>query len=89
MDLAEQTNEMQEKFHKLRDKIVEVRPLHEIVMAYVEYSLARHKNNKVHTAKALEVDRRSLQRWAKKGVVGRFLRTAARENASVATEVTA
>ncbi len=39
--------------------------LREVSQAYASFMLARHGGNKFHAAKRLQVDRRSLQRWAK------------------------
>jgi transcriptional regulator with PAS, ATPase and Fis domain len=49
------------------------KPLREVQHAYVTYVLARHSGNKQRASRDLEVDRRTIQRWAKgeKGCVGR------------------
>ncbi|MCA9584319.1 MAG: hypothetical protein KC657_03070 [Myxococcales bacterium] len=37
--------------------------MHELQQAYVDYALRRFGGNKVHTASALGIDRRTIQRW--------------------------
>lgn len=40
-------------------------PLHVLQRMYVDYALRRFGGNKVHTATALGIDRRTIQRWAR------------------------
>jgi hypothetical protein len=40
-------------------------PMHKFQRAYVDYALRRFGGNKVHTAAALGIDRRTIQRWAR------------------------
>jgi len=40
-------------------------PMHRFQRAYVDYALRRFGGNKVHTAAALGIDRRTIQRWAR------------------------
>ena len=39
-------------------------PMHKFQRVYVDYALRRFGGNKVHTAAALGIDRRTIQRWA-------------------------
>jgi DNA-binding NtrC family response regulator len=39
--------------------------MHRFQRAYVDYALRRFGGNKVHTAAALGIDRRTIQRWAR------------------------
>ena len=40
-------------------------PMHRFQRVYVDYALRRFGGNKVHTAAALGIDRRTIQRWAR------------------------
>jgi hypothetical protein len=40
-------------------------PMHKFQRVYVDYALRRFGGNKVHTAAALGIDRRTIQRWAR------------------------
>jgi DNA-binding NtrC family response regulator len=40
-------------------------PMHRFQRVYVDYALRRFGGNKVHTASALGIDRRTIQRWAR------------------------
>jgi hypothetical protein len=40
-------------------------PMHKFQRVYVDYALQRFGGNKVHTAAALGIDRRTIQRWAR------------------------
>ena len=40
-------------------------PMHKFQRVYVDYALRRFGGNKVHTATALGIDRRTIQRWAR------------------------
>jgi DNA-binding NtrC family response regulator len=40
-------------------------PMHRFQRVYVDYALRRFGGNKVHTATALGIDRRTIQRWAR------------------------
>lgn len=40
-------------------------PMHRFQRVYVDYALRRYGGNKVHTAAALGIDRRTIQRWAR------------------------
>lgn len=40
-------------------------PMHRFQRVYVDYALRRFGDNKVHTAVALGIDRRTIQRWAR------------------------
>lgn len=44
-------------------------PMHVFQRVYVDYALRRFCGNKVHTAAALGIDRRTIQRWARASVV--------------------
>ena len=39
--------------------------MHRFQRVYVDYALRRFGGNKVHTAAALGIDRRTIQRWAR------------------------
>ena len=39
--------------------------MHKFQRVYVDYALRRFGGNKVHTAAALGIDRRTIQRWAR------------------------
>lgn len=43
--------------------IDQCKPCEEVSIAYAKYVLLRHDMNKVQTAKALGIDRRTLYRW--------------------------
>lgn len=43
-------------------------PITRIVRSYLEFMLARCGGNKVHTARRVGIDRRTIQRWAKSGM---------------------
>lgn len=45
--------------------------LRTIERLYVRFMLAKHGDNKLHTANALDIDRRTIQRWAKLGDAAR------------------
>ena len=38
-------------------------PLKQVSIAYVKYVLARFGGNKLHTARQIAIDRRTIQRW--------------------------
>lgn len=52
-------------FEDLNAAIAAEAPLKDIMKLYTAYILAQNDNNKVRTAKALGMDRRTIQRWAK------------------------
>ena len=47
----------------LQKGIADRLPLKEIDRLYVTYMLATNRGNKVHTARALGIDPRTIQRW--------------------------
>jgi transcriptional regulator with PAS, ATPase and Fis domain len=54
-----------EAYNKLLDMIGEGKTMRDVAQAYVAFVVSRNNGNKFHAAKRLQVDRRSLQRWAK------------------------
>lgn len=54
-----------ERHEALSQAITNGATLGEVEKLYASYILARHDGNKCHAAKALGVDRRTLQRWEK------------------------
>jgi ActR/RegA family two-component response regulator len=55
-----------DEFKALCDSITSLAPLAEVQERYVAYALAKHGGVVLYTAKTLKVNRRTLQRWAKK-----------------------
>src|SRR4029079_5513932 len=49
----------------LRESAEGLVPMHKFQRVYVDYALRRFGGNKVHTAAALGIDRRTIQRWAR------------------------
>ena len=52
----------------LMTAIDDMAPLHKIMRLYVDYVLVHMKGNKLHTAKKMRIDRRTIQRWEKPSV---------------------
>lgn len=57
-------------------------PMHKFQRVYVDYALRRFGGNKVHTAAALGIDRRTIQRWARARAEQRPATNATTTNAS-------
>jgi hypothetical protein len=53
----------EECLQMLTEAITELRTVDEIMRLYVFYALTRKGNNKCHTADAVGVNRRTIQRW--------------------------
>lgn len=54
-----------EAFDALLESAEALLPMHKFQRVYVDYALRRFGGNKVHTAAALGIDRRTIQRWAR------------------------
>ena len=63
------SNQVDEAYRELIRLTIAIAPIRVVMFAYVKYALARHESNKFRTAKALGIDRRSLQRWTKSGKI--------------------
>jgi len=53
---------------KLMDAIARSAPLSEVQYLYTFHVLATLEGNKVHAAERLGIDRRTIQRWEKRGI---------------------
>ncbi len=60
------TDETGRALEALNEAIANKVPLERMSRLYAEYMLQVHGNNKLRTADALGIDRRTVQRWAKK-----------------------
>lgn len=54
---------MTDSYESLMDGIRRGVTIEEMSKLYASYMLDRHGGNKVHTARELDIDRRTLQRW--------------------------
>ncbi len=60
-------------------------PMHKFQRVYVDYALRRFGGNKVHTAAALGIDRRTIQRWARARAEGQRPQTTTQPNTNNTT----
>lgn len=64
---------MSDKAHEAREAltqgIADGVPMEKLQMLYAQYVLHLNGGNRVHTSAALEIDRRSIQRWIKSGKI--------------------